>query len=201
MRVRCILPMVVVLVYVGVGKADAQTFLPDAGPPPSPFSKLTFEAPQQEPSGPASQQPPQAFEYSDGYRVRAKIHRVASFATLPLFAAEGIVGQSLYRNPTDGKKSAHLAIAGALGALFAVNSVTGVWNLIEARKDPTNKTRRTIHGILMLVADAGFLATAMTGPDSEHGEANGGDRSRHRAIAFTSIGVATVGYLIMLFGG
>jgi hypothetical protein len=199
--------LVVVLVCAGAGRADAQSFLPDAAPPASPFSRLTFVVPQQESSASAQQQPPQeqqpppAFEYSDGYRVRAKIHRIASFATLPIFAAEGIVGQSLYDNPTDAKKSAHLVIAGALGTLFAVNSVTGVWNLLEARKDPTHRTRRTIHGVLMLVADAGFLATAMTGPESEHGEASSSDRSRHRAIAFTSIGVATVSYLIMLFGG
>src|SRR5215218_5531814 len=30
--------------------------------------------------------PKPAFEYSDAYRTRAKIHKVASFATLPLFA-------------------------------------------------------------------------------------------------------------------
>ena len=146
---RWFLTLAVVLVGVGVGSAEAQSFLPDAGPPPSPFSRLTFEAPPQEPPASAPQQPP-AFEYSDGYRVRAKIHRIASFATLPIFAAEGIVGQSLYKNPTDGKKTAHLAIAGALGALFAVNTVTGVWNLVEARKDPTHRTRRTVHGILIM---------------------------------------------------
>ena len=34
-------------------------------------------------------------EHSDAYRTRAKIHKVASFATLPLFAAEVALGQSL----------------------------------------------------------------------------------------------------------
>ena len=144
--------------------------------------------------------PTVAFEYSDGYRLRAKIHKVSSFATLPLFGAEAIVGQSLYDDPTSGKKDAHLAIAAGIGALFAVNTTTGVWNLIEARKDPSHRTRRWVHGLMMLGADAGFLATAALGPESEHGESEG-SRSTHRAVAFTSIGLATAGYLIMLFGG
>jgi len=40
----------------------------------------------------------------------------------------------------------------------------------------------------------------MTGPSSEHGLVDG-SRTTHRAIAFTSIGAASAGYLIMLFGG
>lgn len=145
--------------------------------------------------------PPQvAFEYSDGYRLRAKIHRISSFATLPLFATEAILGQSLYSNPTSGKRDAHLVTAGAIGGLFAVNTTTGVWNLVEARKDPNHRGRRLAHGLFMLAADAGFLATAALGPETEEGRTQG-SRSTHRAVAFTSIGLATTGYLIMLFGG
>jgi hypothetical protein len=154
----------------------------------------------QEPPPQASAPPPRAFEYSDGYRLRAKIHKISSYSTLPLFAAEAIVGQSLYSDPTSAKKDAHLAVAAGIGALFAVNTVTGVWNLVEARKDPMNRRRRVAHGLLMLAADAGFLATAALGPESEHGEVEG-SRATHRAVAFTSIGLATAGYLIMIFGG
>ncbi len=149
---------------------------------------------------PAAQQgsapPPVVFEYSDAYRLRAKIHRISSFATLPLFGTEAVLGQSLYSNPTSGKKDAHLAVAGGTGALFAVNTVTGVWNLVEARKDPDHRGRRLAHGLLMMASDGGFLATAALGPGDE-----GGSRSTHRAVAFTSIGLATTGYLIMLLGG
>jgi hypothetical protein len=108
--------------------------------------------------------PARAVEYSDAYRLRARIHRVASFATLPLFATEGFLGQSLYNNPTESKKSAHLAVGAGIGALFGVNTVTGVWNLVEGRKDPNSSRKRWVHGLMMLGADGGFLATAMTGP-------------------------------------
>lgn len=168
--------------------------------------QLDFDQTQPAPATPR----PKAFVYSDGYHTRAKVHRYASFASLPLFVTEGFLGQSLYSNPTQAKKTAHLAVASGIGALFAINGVTGVWNLIEARKDPNGHTRRTIHGILMLAASGGFLATAATGPHSEFGDngtrdggggdggGGGGSRSLHRGIAFTSIGLATASYLIML---
>lgn len=148
---------------------------------------------------PQTAPPPRAVDYSDAYRMRAKIHRISSFATLPLFATEAVLGQSLYSNPTSGKKDAHLAVAAGIGALFAVNTTTGLWNLIEARKDPNHRGRRLTHGLLMLGADAGFLATAALGPSSGHGQLEG-SAATHRAVAFTSLGLATAGYLVMLFG-
>lgn len=145
-----------------------------------------------------------AVEYSDAYRLRARIHRIASFTTLPLFGAEAIIGQSLYSSPSSTKKDLHLAMAGAIAGLFAVNSVTGVWNLLEARKDPNGRTKRWIHGILMLAADVGFLATALTAPEDEreHGGlgTQSSSRATHRAVAFSAIGAATAGYTIMLVG-
>jgi hypothetical protein len=178
---------------------------------PRRLTGVTFQTPvaAQAPADQGAPPPPRprAFVYSDAYRTRAKIHKLASFATLPLFTAEAIVGQSLYQNPTPGKRSAHLAIAAGMGVLFAVNTVTGVWNLIEARKDPRGRTRRLLHAVLLLAADGGFLATAATAPDSEFGRGgavrgqSGGTRSLHRALAFTSIGLASAGYLVMLIGG
>lgn len=148
---------------------------------------------------------PMAFEYSDGYYKRLKIHKYASYATLPLFAAQFVVGQKLYNGDgSDSLRSAHTALAVGTGALFGVNTVTGVWNLMEARKDPHKSTKRTLHSILMLVADAGFVATGLTAPEREHEnefgfeQESGGSASTHRAIAFTSMGIATVAYLIML---
>lgn len=143
--------------------------------------------------------PKLAFEYSEGYRQRAKIHRLASWATLPLFGAEAIIGSSLYSNPTSAKRDAHVVIGAGIGALFAVNTVTGVWNLLEARKDPSFGKKKWLHSILMMGADVGFVATAATGPESEHGESEG-SKATHRAIVFSSIAMATTAYLIMLLG-
>jgi hypothetical protein len=227
MRIRPIVVLAFTLGFIRVETASAQngnipspdlfariTFVPTAAvpiaAPPIPL-RLTFtDADLAQATQPATTPRTKAFVYSDAYHTRAKIHRYASFATLPLFAAEGFVGQSLYTNPTQGKKSAHLAIATGIGTLFGVNAVTGVWNMIDARKDPNGHTKRTIHGILMLAASGGFFATAATGPHSDLGEpgrdgggggdGGGGNRSLHRGIAFTSIGLATASYLIMLFG-
>ena len=150
---------------------------------------------------------PVAFEYSEGYKTRAKIHKIASFATLPLFVANYVVGQDLYNNPGDeSKKGLHAGLAATTGVLFGVNTVTGAWNLWEGRKDPNHRTKRMTHGILMMAADVGFLATAMLAPESDEGEYSGGasytdQRSTHRTVALTAMGIATVSYLIMLFGG
>jgi hypothetical protein len=137
-----------------------------------------------------------AFEYSDGYALRRKIHVYASLATLPLFVTEVVLGQKLYDGEaSDSVRSAHAAVAGGVGVLFAVNTVTGVWNLWEARNDPNGKKRRLIHGLSMLGADVGFVATGMVAP--EHDEE--GNKSLHRTVALTSIGIATGSYLYMLF--
>jgi len=56
------------------------------------------------------------------------------------------------------------------------------------------------HSLLMLASDAGFVATAAMAPEGEDEfEGNSDDRSRHRAVAISSIGVATAGYVMMLF--
>jgi hypothetical protein len=160
---------------------------------PAPVSR---EAESQTASEGATAPPPRAFEYSDGYHTRARIHRIASVATLPLFVTQGILGASIYNEPTDGKRTAHQAVAIGIGGLFAVNTTTGVWNLLEARKDPNLQKRRLVHGLLMLGSDAGLVATFATAPPEE----GGGSRATHRAVAITSIAAATTGYLLMLFG-
>src|SRR5580765_1370060 len=146
---------------------------------------------------------PVAIEFSDGYYTRAKIHKYASFATLPLFATEVYLGQSLYDgNGDDTKKGAHAAIGAAIGGLFALNTVTGVWNMWEARKDPAHRKLRLLHGILMLAADGGFAMTAAMTPETRRFGpiVLSNDASTHRALALTSIGIGTASYLMMLFG-
>lgn len=143
--------------------------------------------------------PTPAFAYSDGYRVRAKVHKIASLTMLPLVGAQGLLGASMYTDPTPTKRGWHRRLAWGIGGLFAVNTVTGVTNLIEGRKDPNGRALRIAHAILMLVSDAGFLTAAVMRPDATQPDFKG-QKSRHRAIALTSAGTATLGYLLMHLG-
>jgi hypothetical protein len=141
-----------------------------------------------------------SFSYTRGYATRRKIHKYASIATLPLAVSEAIVGQKLIDNRADGSlRSAHSALTGGIGVLFGIESVTGVWNLWDARKLSAGRTRRMVHGILMLAADAGFFATAALAPHHEDGSDAGGNASAHRAAAYVSFGIASAGYLYMVF--
>jgi hypothetical protein len=169
-----------------------------------PVGSFESERPAQEPTA----RRPVAVDYGKGSEIRLKIHKYASIATIPLFATETWLGQSLYNNPgsSESKRSAHGAVAASIGVLFGVNSVTGVWNLLESRKNPAGRTRRTVHGILMLAADAGFVATGLLAPDEEGGDDGRGSApavrpagaGTHRAVALSSMGVALVSYLMML---
>jgi hypothetical protein len=157
---------------------------------------------------PVPQVHPAATVYSHGFEVRRDIHKYASFATLPLFATEYFLAESLYKEPlgsiSQSKRSAHIAIGTGIIGLFALNTFTGGLNLWEERHDTQGRKLKLAHGILMMAAEAGFAATAMTGP---HGERRNriqsidtSNRARHRDIAIGSISVGTVGYLIMLLG-
>jgi len=144
---------------------------------------------------------PKTFAYSDAYYVRLKIHKYASFATLPLFIAQTIVGQELYNGTgSESLRGTHSALAAGVAVLFAANTVTGVWNLVEASKNPNGRTKRLVHGIMMLCADVGFVATGALAPDDEedYGVSSGSGPSTHRTVALVSMGIATVGYLYML---
>ena len=156
----------------------------------------------QEPASPA-QQPlhATAIEHSDAYQTRVKIHKVASYATLPLFATQLWLGQSLYNSSDDGTKGAHAVVGASIAGLFGLNTVTGAWNLFgEDRQQKEGRALRITHAILMMAADAGFAATSMVTPESEGRLGLKADSNTHRALAFTSIGLGTAGYLLMLFG-
>jgi len=173
---------------------------PEAQNPPS----TTAPGPASVQGAPAAH--PAAITYSDGYLLRAKIHKYSSFATLPLFATEVALGQSIYNDPAnaDSRKGAHIAVGTGIIGLFGVNAVTGVWNMVEDRHNPQGRKLRLVHGLLMLTANVGFVATAATGP---HGKEHGfvtppseSDKALHRNLAIGSMAIGTVGYTIMLFG-
>jgi hypothetical protein len=142
---------------------------------------------------------PTSIEYSDAYYTRAKIHRVATYAEFPLFAAEYVLGERLLKEertgvPSDGLKTAHTTVALGLGALFTVNTVTGVWNLWDSRHDPADRTRRLIHSVAMLGADAGFMWAGASGGGANEG---GDNANHHRTIAISSMALATAGTVMM----
>ena len=148
---------------------------------------------------------PKAIEYSSGYATRLKIHQIASWTMLPLFVTQYLVGQDLYNNgpnASDFSHNAHGPLAAAIGGVFAVQAVTGVWNLVESWNDPAGGTRRKVHSISMLVASAGFVATAATAPeageDGFYEFDSEGDKSLHRNLAIGSMAVATASWLMML---
>ncbi len=146
---------------------------------------------------------PRAIEYSDLYYTRLAIHRVASYATIPLFAAEYVLGSKLYRNPPGSQATQewHRAVALGVAGLFTVNTITGAWNLWDSRHDPAGRTRRYIHAALMFLADAGFVATGATAPSPRRilFSAQPVNLSTHRTIAMASMGTALASYAMMLF--
>ena len=158
------------------------------------------------PQGASAQNPPvhpTATTYSDAYQVRLKVHKYASYATIPLFATELGLGQSLFNDPaSDSRKGAHAAVGAGIIGLFGVNAVTGIWNLKESWNDQEGRKRRLIHSALMLGASGGIVATWATAPHVHNGIiTNPSDKDLHRNLAIASISVGTAGYLLMLIKG
>jgi len=148
---------------------------------------------------------PVAIEYSDAHETRAKIHKYASWATLPLLGTELVLGQKLFNDPnslTSNLRGVHGAVGAGLIGFFGVQSVTGLWNLVESNQAPGH-TKRLVHGILMLAAEGGMVAAAATAPGHSRNDLINFDTraSTHRDIAYVSIGVGTAGYLLMLLTG
>ncbi|MEP7325412.1 MAG: hypothetical protein ABI836_05635 [Gemmatimonadota bacterium] len=139
-----------------------------------------------------------AIEYGDGYYTRLTIHKYASYATLPLFALQYWSGQQLIKNNNQGAaRSIHGPVAAGIYVLFGVNTVTGIWNLYASRKDPNGRARRTVHSLLMLLTDAGFVWTGALAPGHEEGSSSA-RADKHRTVAITSGSIALAGYLMML---
>ncbi|MBM3906557.1 MAG: hypothetical protein FJ363_00620 [Gemmatimonadetes bacterium] len=139
-----------------------------------------------------------AVRLSDAYRTRQRIHKLASFAILPLFAFQYAAGEQLYDKSDaapDWAKDYHGLAAGGVAGLFALNTVTGSLNWWETRHQEGGRGWRTTHAALMLLAEAGFVATGMLAEDAE-GSLD--KRRQHRTIALTSMSLASASYLMML---
>lgn len=136
-----------------------------------------------------------AIQYSDAYAVRLKVHRIGSYTMLPLFAAEYSLGQNLLNDsrPPSWLKPTHVGVALGVGALFTVNTVTGLWNLWDSRADPSDRTRKWLHAGLMIASDAGFMWTGAIGGNSRTSDS----RQQHKNVALASIGLSTAGTVMM----
>lgn len=147
----------------------------------------------------------QSVDLSDGYYTRLDIHRYASYATLPLFAIEALAGQKLLEegsNAPQWAEKVHKPAAYLVAGIFAVNTITGLLNYSEAKKIKQGKDRRLVHTILMLASTAGFIYSGTQAPTTDEVDARiasgtRGGWTKHKASAFASMGVATVGYLMM----
>lgn len=142
-----------------------------------------------------------AVRLSEAYGVRLEIHKWASYATLPLFVGEYVVGDQLMKASLRGERTqqgtrfTHALLAGGIAGLFGVNTITGGLNWWETRNQTDGRTWRTVHSALMLLSDAGFAATGMLAS----GTRNSSDqRKKHKAVAVGSMSIATLSYVMML---
>jgi len=141
-----------------------------------------------------------AIEYGGGYATRRTIHRVTSYAMIPLFIGAYVTGNQLIKHPNDAPQWAttlHRPIALATGVVFAANAVTGVWNLWVSRNDPKGQVKRTVHGLLFVAASAGLIYAATSLADDVQA---GTDPNRfHRTVALASMGVSAISWGMMIF--
>ena len=139
-----------------------------------------------------------SIEVSDWYERRFRLHRYGAYAVYPLFALQAVAGTQLYDDPRNGPAWAKDGMrygATALAAVFASNSVTGLWNLWDSRSVPQGRTRRTVHALLMLTSDFGFSYAGSKLADEAE---NSVDRRRdHRTWAYGSMATSLAAIGIM----
>jgi hypothetical protein len=142
-----------------------------------------------------------AVEVSDAYGERLVVHRILSYAMLPVFTAQYVAGTKLYdaeKNNTRAPgwaKPVHGAGAAAIAGIFGLNTVTGVWNLWDSRHTPEHRWLRLSHAAVMLGADAAFAYTGIKlASEAENSQVK---RDEHRRVALYAIGASTVSGIVM----
>ena len=175
---------------------------PDTGSVVTPSDSVSLSAPLAALARADTTRPRRrAVEVSDGYALRLRVHRYASYTMVPLFATQMIAGNQLYQSggsTPEWASTLHRVGAGGLGALFGINTVTGVWNAWETRGVAQGRHRRLLHGGLMLLSDAGFAyAGIKLGPEATRSAEK---RREHRQLARLSMTTALLGYAVMLVG-
>jgi hypothetical protein len=145
-----------------------------------------------------------AVEISDAYELRLTIHRYAAYSVIPLFIVQSVAGNQLYQADKSGAerpswaKSTHSLGAAAIGSVFTLETVTGLWNLWESRDNEVGRTRRFAHSALLLASDAGFTYAGIKLASDAKRDSDA--RDRHRMISYYSMGAALAGYGLMYVG-
>jgi hypothetical protein len=142
---------------------------------------------------------PPAVQLSDAYYTRLRIHRLMSYAMVPLFIGSYLSGDQLLEKGRDAPtwaRRTHPAFATGSAVVFGVNQVTGWWNLIEGWKEKEGRTSRVLHSVAMTIATAGFVYAGSIGEEARD---NGDTRNRHRAVALGSMGISAASWLFQLF--
>lgn len=141
---------------------------------------------------------PRAVEVSDWYERRLTLHRRLSYSIFPLFAFQYAAGRQIWEKGTgapEWARDGHRVGATLIAGVFAANVVTGVWNYMDSRAVEEGRTMRSLHGLSMLAATAGFTwAGAVL---SEQAETDSGKRRLHRTVALTSIGISVSSGVLM----
>lgn len=141
--------------------------------------------------------PQQLVEYSELYGIRADIHRALSWAMIPLFVGSAYTGFQLRNKGDDAPqwtRDAHGPLAGATAVVFGMNTLTGLWNLIEGRKDPDGRAKRIVHGAMFLAAGAGFAYVTAAGDNIR---STGRSNHWHRDVALGSMAVSVTSWALM----
>lgn len=142
----------------------------------------------------------QAVEVSDWYHRRLTLHRRLSYTVIPLFAFQYAAGSQIWEKGAAAPgwaRRGHRIGAAAIGGVFVVNTVTGVWNLWDSRRVEEGRARRYLHATSMLLADAGFTWAGAS--LSEQAERSLEKRRLHRTVALSSIALSVASGLIMYF--
>jgi hypothetical protein len=160
--------------------------------------QLSVAVPVDTPSPPMRRPRPRAVEVSDWYNRRLTVHRALSYATIPLFAFQYAAGSQIWDKGADAPgwaRTGHRIGAATLAGVFAVNTVTGLWNLWDSRGVEQGRLLRTAHALSMLTADAGF--TWAGAKLSEQAETSFDKRRLHKTVALSSMGITMVSALAM----
>jgi hypothetical protein len=162
------------------------------------LAQLTVAVPSDTPPPPPPRPRVKAVEVSDWYNRRLTIHRWLSYATVPTFGFQYAAGKQIWDKGDAAPawaRNGHRAGAAILAGIFTVNTVTGAWNLWDSRSVQEGRTRRYLHAVSMLAADAGF--TWAGAKLSEEAETDLDKRRLHRTVALTSIGISVVSGVLM----